>query len=173
MLGYLEQRVFVMIVVLFLSGCVSQSGSVTANQDQCCLPPSPASYDIRSVQVPGFMQDMVEVSLHVTMQTLGYTHRRDDSPDLYISAVYQQLDVSDDTEQNLSLSEPMPMVDEKQFVARVNIRIVKANGAEVWSGHVQRLHTVGPGGYMHRGHAANSIAQALVELIRTETGQTE
>jgi hypothetical protein len=62
------------------------------------------------------------------------------------------------------------MTDDKQFVARVNITISSATGNEVWRGHVQRLHNVWPSEYMHRGHAANGIAKALVELINAEAG---
>ena len=69
----LEWVVMGLVSMLLLGGCASQS-SVTANQETGRLRALPASDDIRSVEVPGFMQDMLEVSLHVTMQTLGYAH---------------------------------------------------------------------------------------------------
>lgn len=157
----------VSILLVALLGCVNQSRFVDAEQTLSTLTEPPASYELEAVDVPGFMRDMIEVSLHAAMQTLGYSHRRQTQADLYISAEYEQIDVPNVGHERDSMAEAMSMTDPRQFVARVNIEIRDARGKPVWQGSVQRLHSVDPGDYMHRGHAANNIAQALVDLIES------
>lgn len=161
---------FVTCALLFLTACLGRSNSVDAEQSLSNLMPPPASYDIKQVDVPNFMTDMIEVSLHAAMQTLGYTHRRVDPADLYIYASYEQVDFANNAPVRDAMAESGSMVEPQQFIARVNIVVLDAMDEILWQGRVQRLHTVGPGEYMHRGHAANTIATALVELISGEAG---
>ena len=155
------------IVLLLLTGCVNQSRSLDTEQTACCLPETPAIYKVTSLEVPSFMKDMVEVSLHLTMQTLGYTNRGQNEADLLVSASYEQTDFANNQKNDSAMLEASNVVDPKQFVAKINIQIKDTSGKIVWQGAVQRLHTVGPGEYTHRGNAANSIATSLVELIST------
>ncbi len=167
-LRLLRKTMGILLILGLISGCVSQSGGIDAKETQCCLTKGDLSYDVANVDVPQFMVDMVEVSLHAAMQTLGYSHRRENPADLYIHAVYEQVDHELGTHEEPRLGERTMMVEPAQFVARINIEIKNGAGDTVWQGHVQRLHSVGPGEYMHRGHAANSIANALVELIAAD-----
>lgn len=167
-------RVGCILAMLALAGCLNQSRPVAAQQVLSDLIQPPATYDIASLQVPGFMKDMIEVSLHGTMQTLGYSHRREQPADIYIHAEFEQIDFdSEAMVEKDSMSEPTTMVEPKQFIARVNIEMRDQGGALIWQGSVQRLHSVGPGEYMHRGHAANNIAVSLIELISGDQEQPQ
>ncbi len=162
------------LMLLSLTGCLNQSRPVSAQQVLSNLVEPPATYDIVTVAVPVFMKDMVEVSLHGTMQTLGYDHRRENKADIYIHANYEQVDfVAEAATERDAMAESTSMVEPKQFIARINIVMRDESGDLLWEGSVQRLHSVGPGDYMHRGHAANTIATALIELIAGDQQLTD
>lgn len=160
-----------LLAISIIAACTSHGGGVSATQTDCCLPDTPAVYDLGSIEVPGFMQDMVEVSLHMTMQTLGHTHRRSGEADLFVSAYYQQLNVEAENPERPAMAEATVSSETTQFLARINITIVNQLGQTIWQGHVQRAHDVGPGEYMHRGNAANYMAQALVDLINEDANR--
>ena len=161
------------LILLALAGCLNQSRPVAAQQVLSDLIQPPATYELASLQVPGFMKDMVEVSLHGTMQSLGYSHRREQPADIYIHASFEQIDFDGAMVEKDSMSEPTMMVEPKQFIARINIEMFDQGGELIWQGSVQRLHSVGPGEYMHRGHAANNIAVSLIELISGNQAQPQ
>ena len=85
--------------------------------------------------------------------------------DLVAVLTYEQVDFGRMREKD-AFDEPLGMDAERRFIARIAIDVRDAGtGESVFKGHVQRLHDISAGEWMHTGLASQAIFQSFNEVL--------
>lgn len=162
-------RALLLGLVFIVAGCATDYSGITAlpdDRDATGLLEY-RTFQLETRDLPVFLGPVIVSNFSVAMAERGYQPVTRDG-DAIARVSYLQ--------ENLPHGEG---VDEVRFVARVRIELLDAGSLqEIFSGSIQRLHTVSAGEYMHVGDASISFLQAFRELLsgipaRTPVDQLE
>lgn len=143
-------------VFLVLSGCASSYKGISTSDpvgDSSQLL-SYGTFHMETSDLPVFLGPVIASNFSVAMAERGYQPVSSDG-DAIARLTYVQTD--------LPVEETAESI---RFIAKINVELLNARSREVlWSGSIQRLHTVNAGEYMHVGDASFSFLQAFRDLF--------
>lgn len=150
--------------ILLLAGCATapiDSKVVVANSAATY-----ESFSVSTANIPAFLGPIITSNFAVAMAGKGLQPTSEsNNPDLNVILRYQQIDLgigSEDRESN----DRVTIEDSLRFVARIVIEIREPGNPDiVWSGHVQRIHDVAPGEWMHTGNASVAFLDAFNTVL--------
>ena len=124
------------------------------------------SFSLTTENIPAFLGPIITSNFSVAMAGKGLQPTTPkDKPDLNIVLKYQQVDLGGGANE-IDGHDRVTMDDSLRFVARIVIEIREAGKSDViWSGHVQRIHDVTPGEWMHTGNASVAFLDAFNKVL--------
>jgi hypothetical protein len=130
----------------------------------CCIDEEYKTFSVHANEIPAFLGPLIVSNFSVAFSNHGM-QPVEQAGDLVAELRYEQIDLTEDRERD-DFDERIATGDAERFIARIAIEIKDTDdGKVVWSGHVQRLHDVGPGEWMHTGVASIAIFEAFTEVL--------
>ncbi|MEX2365157.1 MAG: hypothetical protein WD601_01030 [Pseudohongiellaceae bacterium] len=131
----------------------------------CCGDGGQKTFTVHAEDIPAFLGPLMVSNFSVAFANLGMQPVQEDG-DLEVELRYEQDNLSRDRKRD-DFDEAIATGDSMRFFARIAIDVRDATtGNLVWSGQIQRLHTVGPGDYMHTGPASIAIFEAFTRVLQ-------
>lgn len=157
----------VLAVLLFLSACAQNGGQIGYSVNLCC-PGNYAEYKeyrIETQELPSFLGDYVIAEFDKVFQEKGLT-RNDNRNELRVTLSYRHINLNAEQENidpfERRLDEDLTL----RYVATIVVDIRESSTGEmVWSGQINRIHTVVPGEYMHEDRARPEFSGAFREML--------
>lgn len=172
----------VLLIVSGLGGCASERSGIGVAVTQCCVNDASAetrsdgasssqdvtvyeTFVVMAEEIPAFLGPLMVSNFSVALSHHGLQPVVSE-PDLVVTLRYVQNNLTrhrqrDDFEERISTG------DSERFAARVAIEFRDAITKDVvWSGHIERIHDVGPGEWMHTGRASVAIYDSFVEILK-------
>lgn len=161
----LSRVIFVFAAVVWLSGCASQPG-ISTDVTYCCRPLTDQVHTFRIVfdDTPEFLKPMLrdEAAIVLNAKGLRYT---EGSADAVLKMTFINKTLERDQERIEAWEKTAP-AGGVRFVAQVVLEMTHSvTGELVWSGSMQRTHTVYEGSYMHDAPARAAMRTAFLEMF--------
>lgn len=154
---------------LFLSACAHTGGRIGHGVNVCCPGDyqSYAAYDLITHEIPVFLSDYLVSEFDRAFQAKGIV-RNNRLNDLTVTLSYRHVNLNPDQEQ----IDPFErrIVDDVvlRYSANIIVEMRETNGGElVWSGQINRIHSVLPGEYMHEEGARPAFRAAFIALLES------
>jgi len=124
------------------------------------------SFSVKTENIPAFLGPIITSNFNVAMASKGLQPTpASDNPDLNVTLRYQQIDLNGGGYE-IESHDRVTLDDSLRFVARVVIEIKEAGKPEIiWTGHLQRIHDVAPGEWMHTGNASVAFLDAFTAVL--------
>ena len=149
--------------MLALAGCMSTR--IDTAVTHCCATGNYKTFSVRAENMPAFLGPLMVSNFSVAFANAG-VEPVDDHGDLRVVLEFRQIDLTPHKHPD-DFNETLGVGNATRFIARVNVKMYDAStGKLVWSGHIQRVHDVAPGDYMHTGPASVAIFQAFTRLLK-------
>lgn len=154
----------VLMTLLGLGAC-STTSRIDTTVTRCCSTNEYTTFAVKPENIPAFLGPLMLSNFSVAFANKGMQPVTADA-DLNVTLRYEQSNLSQE-EPHDDFDERITTGDSMRFIARIVIDMRDATTNDlVWSGHVQRLHNVGPGDYMHTGPASISIYEAFTDVLK-------
>ncbi len=162
---------------LFMAGCAGLSSGISNSVGpafkNCCGDRIYQDFLVTTQDLPVFLGPIVVSNFSVAMAERGLQPKTDDAG-LNVLLSYIQQDLSGTLPNSVprdNFDERIATGGETRFIARIQIEMRDARSGEmVWSGSLQRTHTVAPGDYMHTGRASVSLLENFRQVLTTAPG---
>lgn len=154
-----------LLALLLVAGCATNNARIDTAVTTCCSSPDYKTFDVTAKQLPAFLGPLMVSNFSVAFANRGM-QPVEHGGDLHVTLLYKQVTLTqnktrDDFEEKISTGDTM------RFIARIIVEIRDAKtGKLVWAGHIQRLHDVAPGDYMHTGKASEALYEAFTEVLK-------
>ena len=123
------------------------------------------SFEVSAQQIPAFLGPIIVSNFSVALAERGLQPVSSDG-DLVVSLRYEQSDIESEVLHD-SFDEQLAEGGETRFNARIVAEFRQRDSSRLlWQGHIQRLHTVSPGEYMHTGRASVALLSAFRDLLQ-------
>ena len=155
--------IILLLSVIFLGSCASTNSGVGASTEQCCPGSEYMTFSVDTLQVPGFLEDLLKSNLSTVLAFKGLQPVSGNA-DLRVVISYQQDDLAM-AERHDDFDERVSEGGDVRYVAKIVVEMFAGSGERVFSGSVQRIHEVSPGEYMHTGRASSAIFSAFEEML--------
>jgi hypothetical protein len=153
--------------MLLLASCAQNGGQIGHSVNLCCPGNYAAyqSYGVSTQEMPGFLEEYVLAEFDGAFQEKGLL-RNDRLNDVRVTLSYRHVNLNPDQEQ----FDPFERRIEEEIVLRYVANIVvdiheSSTNRLVWSGQINRIHSVRPGEYMHEDRARPEFRAAFRELL--------
>lgn len=160
-------KVTMLTVLLFLSSCAQNGGQIGYTVNLCC----PGNYDeykeyrVETQDLPSFLGDYVVAEFDTVFQEKGLT-RNDNRNELRVTLSYRHINLNAEQEAIDPFERRLDEDVTLRYVATIVVDIRESSsGQMVWSGQINRIHTVVPGEYMHEDRARPEFADAFREVL--------
>jgi hypothetical protein len=168
-------QVVLLSILLGLTACAQTSQQIGHSVNLCC----PGNYGeykeyrLETQDIPSFLNAYVVSEFDSVFQEKGLM-RNDSRNQVRITLSYQHVNLNPEQE----TIDPF----ERQLVDDVTLRYIativvdireSSTGEMVWSGQINRIHTVVPGEYMHEDVARPEFAGAFREMLASYPVLTE
>ncbi len=167
-----KSKAALLLVVLFLTGCV-QNGLRIGNTVTLCCPGNYADYEAYGLQtenMPLFLRSWVVEMFDTSFQELGM-ERNDQINDLLVTLSYQHVNLDPETEDINPFVRQESIAVELRYIAVIDISMRETRtGEDVWAGQLSRIHTVTPGEYMHEGPSRVAFLETFRDLLSNYPG---
>lgn len=153
--------------VLFLSAC-AQTGSQIGHSVNLCCPGDYRKYKqyrLEIQDIPAFLSDYVVAEFDNVFQEKGLL-RNDNRNELRVTLTYKHINLNPEQEAIDPFERRLDDDVTLRYVASVVVDMHESStGRQVWSGQINRIHTVVPGEYMHEDRARPEFAGAFREML--------
>ncbi len=154
-----------LLAAMLLSACATNNSRIDTAVTSCCADSSSRTFSVHAVNVPAFLGPLMVSNFSVAFANLGY-QPMESGGELDVELRYEQSNLNRDEARD-DFEERIASGDAMRFIARIVIEVrLASSGKLLWSGHVQRLHDVGPGDYMHTGAASAAIFQSFENVLK-------
>lgn len=155
----------ILLAAMLLSACAVNNSRIDTAVTSCCAESSSRTFTVHAVNIPAFLGPLMVSNFSVAFANLGY-QPMETGGELDVELRYEQTNLTADVIRD-DFEERIASGDAMRFIARVVIEVREASTDQLlWSGHVQRLHDVGPGDYMHTGPASAAIFQSFEQVLK-------
>lgn len=156
-------------MLALLGGCAIDNSRIDTAVTHCCdTGPVPRTFTVAADEIPAFLGPLMISNFSVAFANIGMQPVERD-PDLVVTLRYEQTNLAPEQERD-DFDERVMTGDAERFYARIVIEVRDATSDSLlWSAHVQRLHDVGPGDYMHTGVASIAIYEAFTQVLKGYT----
>ncbi len=159
----MKQWTLVCLTIL-LSGCAVDRGHLDEAVSMCCRPGNYETFSVYTNDIPVFLEALMVNSFMVALAAHDVTPV-DEGGDLIVNLSFEQINLSPDRTRD-DFEERIAFGDGMRFIARIMIDIRdRRSGEPVFSGHIQRLHDVGAGDWMHTGRASSAILESFNQVL--------
>jgi hypothetical protein len=156
--------------LLLVAGCATDHARIDTATTTCCSSPQYKTFFVKAESIPAFLGPLMVSNFSVAFANIGMQPVEEDA-DLNVVLRYEQQDLDRARRPRDNFEGKISSGDTTRFMARIVVEMHDAKtGKIVWSGHIQRLHDVGPGDYMHTGKASMAIFDAFVKLLKNYPG---
>lgn len=166
------KKLGILFAISLLSACASNPSGIGTNVTLCCADKAYQSFSVSAVDIPAFLGPLMVSNFSVALAARGL-QPVEDGADLdvvlkYVQTNLMQSNAKDDFDESLSPG------GDVRFIAKIVVEIKEtSSGKMVWSGSIQRTHTVSPGEFMHTGRASISLLDSFMELLVDFDGETK
>jgi hypothetical protein len=155
------------LLVGLLAGCAQTGHQIGYSVNVCC-PGDYASYEsygLRTQDVPGFLSEYVVAELDAALQDKGLI-RNDRLNDVVVTLSYRHVNLNPE-QQDIDPFERRIEEDVMlRYIATLLVDIAETGSGDiVWSGQINRIHTVLPGEYMHEDNARPEFREAFQQVL--------
>ena len=166
----MRQSLKVLVAALLLvAGCATDHTRVDTATTTCCATTQYKTFFVKAEHIPAFLGPLMVSNFSVAFANIGMQPVEQDA-DLNVVLRYEQLNLEPSGRRD-NFEGRIASGDTTRFIARIIVEMHDAkSGKIVWSGHIQRLHDVGPGDYMHTGKASVAIFDAFAKLLKNYPG---
>lgn len=156
-------------MLVLLGGCATDNSRIDTIVTRCCDTGSiPRTFTVTARDIPAFLGPLMVSNFSVAFANIGMQPVEQD-PELLVTLRYEQINLAAEQQRD-DFAERVGAGDAERFYARIIIEVKDAASASLlWSAHVQRLHDVGPGDYMHTGVASIAIYEAFTQVLEGYT----
>lgn len=160
-------KVLLMALVMFLSACAQTGGQIGHSVNLCC--PGDYSeykqYRLETQDIPAFLNNYVVTEFDNVFQEKGLL-RNDNRNELRVTLTYKHINLNPEQEAIDPFERRLDDDVTLRYVASVVVDMHEAStGRLVWSGQINRIHTVVPGEYMHEDRARPEFSGAFREML--------
>ena len=168
----MQRFILIGFICTLAVGCATGQSSIGMSVLDCCAE-SPAgkytSFDVEATNMPVFLEPLMLSNFSVAFSNQGFQPQKDEA-DLHVVLNYQQENLATSAERDDFGGQISPGEDVR-FLAKVVVSIYdNQSRILVWAGTIQRIHTVGPGEYMHTGRASVALLEAFEGLLKDFSG---
>ena len=157
-----------LFATLLLAGCMSDR--IDTAVTNCCAQRDYKTFTVKADDIPAFLGPLMVSNFSVAFANRGVDPVMDHG-DLNVVLRFEQIDVNS--------NKPIGDLDEStgvgaatRFIARIDVLMYDTKTSKlVWGGHIQRIHDVAPGDYMHAGPASIAIYKAFTRLLSHYPGK--
>lgn len=154
----------VLFALALLAGCNADNTRIDTAVTQCCEDAEYETFHVIAEDIPAFLGPLMVSNFSVAFANAGMQPVLENG-DLEVTLRYEQTDLEPEVEHD-DFDERIATGDAMRFIARIAIEARDAETGElVWAGHIQRLHDVGPGDYMHTGVASIAVYEAFTKVL--------
>lgn len=148
-----------------LASCASNSSGIGTYIETCCPGSGYETFSVTTKDIPAFLGPLMQSNFSVAFANHGLQPTTENA-DLAVELRYEQENLSANRT-NDDFEEQIASGDSLRFVAKIVIDI-RETGTDkiIWSGHLQRIHDVGPGEYMHTGSASIALLDAFTKVLK-------
>jgi hypothetical protein len=158
------KRAVLLAFLLVLNGCATGLSGIGSNVTECCADADDVTFTIAPVNIPAFLGPLMVSNLSVAFAGKGLQPVMEDA-DLAITLRFEQIDLTQQIVKD-GFDESISPGGEVRFIAKMIVEVRKTGSDGImWSGSIQRTHTVSPGEYMHTGKASIALLDAFNELL--------
>jgi len=160
-------RVFALMAILSLAACAQNGRQIGYSVNICCPGdyPSYQAYGIATSELPGFLADYAVSEFEAAFSDKGLV-RNDRVNDVVITLSYRHVNLNPEQENVDPFERRIEDDTMLRYVANIVVDIAESDsGTVVWSGQVNRIHTVMPGEYMHEERARPEFQAAFREML--------
>ncbi|MGM0634169.1 MAG: hypothetical protein ACQETO_13495 [Pseudomonadota bacterium] len=167
---FLSRPVAAVLSLIMLAGCAQQDFMQIGAATTLCCPGDYESYESYGVvndNLPGFLADYVVAEFDAAFQEKGLV-RNDRLNDIEVTLQYNHINLNPDQEEVDPFDEQIQPEERLRYVAQVQILMHESDtGEAVWSGQINRIHSVLPGSYMHEERARPAFREAFLEALQS------
>lgn len=160
-------KVLLLAFMIFLTACAQSNGQIGHSVNLCC--PGDYSeyrqYRLETLDMPAFLSEYVVAEFDNVFQEKGLT-RNDSRNELRVTLTYKHINLNPEQEAIDPFERRLDEDVTLRYVASVIVDMREAStGRMVWSGQINRIHTVVPGEYMHEDRARPEFSGAFREML--------
>lgn len=157
-------RMGALLLVLLLMGCTTNYLGISVSGGEGSNVAELETFEVHAVDLPAFLGPILVSNFNVAMAERGMQPVMENG-DAIVKLSYEQQDLETSQDHD-NFDERIDQGGEARFVARVVVEM-RARGSEevLWSGSIQRLHSIRPGDYMHTGRASIALLDAFRDLL--------
>jgi hypothetical protein len=166
------KRAVLLAFLLVINACATNPSGMGSSVTQCCADAEDVTFTVAPEDIPAFLGPLMVSNLSVAFAGKGLQPVVEDA-DLAITLRFEQIDL---TQQNAKddFDEHLSPGGEVRFIAKMVVEVRKTGTDRiVWSGSIQRTHTISPGEFMHTGNASLSLLDAFNELLIDYPGHSK
>jgi len=153
-----------LFVALLIGGCATDRSRIDTAVIECCAAEKYRTFSVSAKDIPPFLGPLMVSNFSVAFANIGMQPVQEDG-DLVAVLRYEQIDLTPERLRD-DFDEHIAAGDTQRFIARVAVEIRDPDTEEVvFSGHVQRLHDVGAGDWMHTGRASQAIFESFQQVL--------
>lgn len=154
----------ILFVALLIGGCAADRSRIDTAVVECCAAETYRTFTVEAENIPPFLGPLMVSNFSVAFAQRGMQPVQEDG-DLLAILRYEQIDLTSGTARD-DFDEQITTDDERRFIARIAVEIRDPESEEiVFSGHIQRLHDVGAGDWMHTGRASEAIFESFNQVL--------
>lgn len=152
--------------LLCTSGCATTTRMDTYVPDHCHGTAEPFStYALRMENVPGFIHEVIDVSIRGALERVGLT-ARDEGADIRVNVALEIIDRNPPRMHSDPFGETVAPNELNRFVTHLKVGITDARTERlIWTGAMDRFHAIQGGETFHDERAALIISQAFDDMF--------
>jgi len=152
-------------LILLVTACATDRARIDIATTTCCASPDYKTFTVTAQDIPAFLGPLMMSNFTVAFAAIGMQPVTSDG-DVNVILRFEQVSRDPQDVKKDDFQEHLAAGDAMRFMARIVVDVHDGKtGKVVWSGHIQRLHDVGAGEYMHTGPASIAIYQAFQRLL--------
>ena len=156
------------LLTIFASACTT-ARQIDVLPSVTPLPPTFSTFEMDPESLPAFLGPVLISNFAVALAEHGYEPVVNNGDVVITLRLHQEQLGQEPTKQRGSVDDFAEQIDtsgETRFIARIVVEVrSKGEPGLLWTGSIQRLHTIRAGDYMHMGPASNAFLQAFRELL--------
>lgn len=159
------KSLLLLVAATWLAGCAAAPG-ISTNVSYCCRPLTDQvhTFRIEFDDTPEFLKPMLRDSAATVLNDKGLQYTEGDADAiLKMTFINKTLEREQERIESWETTAPAGGV---RFVALVELDMTHSvTGEQVWSGSMQRVHTVYEGSYMHDEPARDAMYDAFMDMF--------
>ena len=161
----LSKPLLLLAAATWLAACAAAPG-ISTNVSYCCRPLTDQVYTFRVEfeDTPEFLKPMLRDEAATVLNAKGLRYTEGDA-DAVLSMTFINKTLERDQERIEAWEKTAP-AGGVRFIAQVVLEMTHSvTGEQIWSGNMQRVHTVYEGSYMHDAPARAAMRDAFLVMF--------